>query len=64
VKPLAGAVDAKIGGVDHQDLDASAFDEIYEAWLRHQVVVLHHQQITPEQQFTFTRQFGGIHHHP
>ena len=64
VKPLAGAVGAEVDGANLRDLADSAFDEIYAAWLRHHVVVLHDQHITPEQQLEFARRFGDIHHHP
>ena len=63
VKPLARAVGAEVDGVDLRDLNDSAFDEIYAAWLRHHVVVLHDQHITPEQQLEFARRFGDIHQH-
>jgi alpha-ketoglutarate-dependent taurine dioxygenase len=48
-------VGAEIDCVDLRDLNDSAFDEIYAAWLRHHVVVLHDQHITPEQQLEFAR---------
>ena len=63
MKPLAGAVGAEVDGVDLSDLTDSTSDEIYEAWLRHHVVVLHDQHITPEQQLEFARRFGDIHQH-
>ena len=64
VKPFAGAMGAEIEGVDLANLDDAIFDELYAAWLRHHVVVLRDQKITPDQQIAFAHRFGEIHHHP
>lgn len=64
VKPIAGTMGAEIRGVDLAALDDATFDEVYKAWLRHQVVVFRDQDITPDQQLAFALRFGGIHHHP
>ena len=64
VKPIAGALGAEIGGADLANLDDETFGEIYEAWLEHLVVFFHGQKLTPEQQITFAKRFGEIHHHP
>ncbi len=64
VKPMTGALGAEIHGVDLRDLDDETFDEIHRAWLEHLVVFLRGQDITPDQQVTFARRFGEIHHHP
>jgi taurine dioxygenase len=64
VKPIAGALGAEIDGVDLRDVDDETFEEIQDAWLEHQVVFFRGQDITPEQQITFARRFGNIHHHP
>jgi taurine dioxygenase len=64
VKPFAGAMGVEIGGVDLANLDDATFDELYAAWLRHHVVVLRDQKITPDQQISFAHRFGEIHHHP
>ncbi|MGD9802103.1 MAG: TauD/TfdA dioxygenase family protein [Hyphomicrobiaceae bacterium] len=47
-----------------RDVDDETFEEIKDAWLEHQVVFFRDQYITPEQQITFARRFGDIHHHP
>ena len=64
VIPFAGAMGAEIEGVDLANLEDATFDELYAAWLRHHVVVLRDQKITPEQQIEFAHRFGEIHHHP
>ncbi len=64
VKPFAGAMGAEIEGVDLATLDDATFEELYRAWLRHHVIVLRDQKITPEQQIAFAHRFGEIHHHP
>ncbi len=64
VKPIAGTMGAEILGVNLTELDDETFDELYKAWLRHQVVVLRDQDITPDQQLAFALRFGDIHFHP
>ena len=64
VTPLSGAVGAEIEGVDAAGLDDATFGELYAAWLRHHVVVLHGQDMSPAQEIAFARRFGEIHHHP
>jgi len=64
VTPLSGAVGAEIEGVDAAGPDDATFGELYAAWLRHHVVVLHGQDMTPAQEIAFARRFGEIHHHP
>jgi taurine dioxygenase len=63
--PVAGALGAEISGVDlSQDLDNESFDAIHQALLDHCVIFFKDQDISPEQQLTFAKRFGGIHHHP
>ena len=64
VTPIAGTMGAEISGVDLAALDDATFDELYQAWLRYQVVVLRDQEITPDQQLAFALRFGEIHFHP
>lgn len=64
VSPLSGALGAEVSGVDLADLDDQTFDELYRAWLAHQVIFLRDQSITPEQQIAFAERFGDIHYHP
>ena len=64
VRPIAGTMGAEIFGVDLAKLNDEVYDEFYNAWLRHQVVVLRDQDITPDQQVDFAMRLGGIHFHP
>jgi taurine dioxygenase len=64
VKPIAGALGAEIRGVNLARLDDDTFKEIKAAWLEHLVVFFRDQSITPEQQLSFAKRFGEIHHHP
>ncbi len=64
VKPIAGALGAEISGVDLRDIDDATFAEIHDAWLEHLVVFFRDQTLTPEQQISFAKRFGDIHHHP
>jgi len=64
VKPVAGALGAEIGRANLGRLDDETFEEIRKAWLEHLVIFFRDQNITPEQQITFAKRFGEIHHHP
>lgn len=64
VKPMAGALGAEISGVDLREVDEATFGEIREAWLEHLVVFFRDQKLSPEQQISFCKRFGEIHHHP
>jgi len=64
VSPVSGALGAEVSGVDLSNLDDETFDELYRAWLVHQVVFLRDQFISPEQQIAFAERFGDIHYHP
>jgi taurine dioxygenase len=55
---------AEIAGVDlAQPLDDNAFSQISRAFFDHEVVVFRGQDLTPEQQITFTRRFGVLEQH-
>ena len=64
VSPIAGTMGAEIQGVDLAALNNAVFEELYDAWLRHHVVVLRDQDIRPDQQLDFALRFGEIHYHP
>ena len=64
VNPIAGSMGAEIQGVDLAALEDDVFNELYDAWLRHHVVVLRNQDITPDPQLAFALRFGEIHFHP
>ena len=59
VKPVSGALGAKITGVDISlPLDAEVVSEIRNALLSHLVIFFQNQIITPQQQLNFAEQFG------
>ena len=64
VRRISGSLGAEVDGVNLAALDDAIFAELYDAWLRHHVVVLRDQDMTPEQYIAFAHRFGDIHHHP
>lgn len=61
VKPLAPRIGAEITGADlSRPLDDATFKAIYAAWLKHQVLVFRHQNLTEEQQIAFGQRFGEL----
>jgi taurine dioxygenase len=64
VSPIAGSLGAEIGGVDcSKPLDAETFAEVYRAWLENIVIYFRDQDMNPEKQIAFAKQFGDIHLH-
>ena len=65
VKPITGALGAEIDGVDiSRPLGNQVFQEVHDALMAHQVIFFRDQNITPQQQVAFGRQFGTLHVHP
>ena len=65
VEPLTPAIGAVVHGVDlAQPLTDAAFGELHDAWMRHLVLFMHDQRMTPEQHLAFGRRFGELHIHP
>ncbi|NKB60137.1 MAG: taurine dioxygenase [Alphaproteobacteria bacterium] len=62
VKPLAGAIGAEIFDVDlSQPLAPTVLDEIHRAHLEYLVIVFRDQDLTPDSQKAFARNFGSAH---
>lgn len=62
VKPLAGAIGAEIFGPDlSQPLEPVVLDEIHRAFLDNLIVVFRDQELTPDSQKTFAKNFGSAH---
>jgi alpha-ketoglutarate-dependent taurine dioxygenase len=59
--PLIGA---EIRGVDLWRVDDETFRRIYDAWLRHLLLVFPEQNLTDEEQIAFARRFGDLEIHP
>ena len=65
ITPLSSALGAQISGVDlSQPLSPAQRDAIEQALLKHQVLFLRNQAITPQQQARFAANFGDLHIHP
>ena len=65
IQPISGALGAEMRGVDlgeHRDCDA--LDEVHQALLRHKVVVLRGQHLTPSRLVEMGRYFGDLHVNP
>ena len=55
---LSDALGAEITGIDVGDPAGFSFDEVHDAFLRHQVLLLRDQHLTPETHIAFSRGFG------
>jgi alpha-ketoglutarate-dependent taurine dioxygenase len=59
--PLTDSIGTEVRGVDVTGHIAPAtFDRIYQAWIDSTILLIRGQQLTPEQQITFTKRFGEI----
>ncbi len=64
IRPLMPALGAEIVGLDlARDVDPDAFRALYDAFLRHQVLVFPPNQLPPAAQVAFARQFGEVQVH-
>ena len=64
VRPLTPALGAEISGLDlAQGVSPAAFAALYEAFLRHQVLVFPPHELPPAAQVAFARQFGDVQVH-
>ena len=58
IEPLSANIGAEVQGVDLTKLDDTTFDQIQEAFLRHQVLFFRDQELTREQHLSSGRRFG------
>lgn len=64
VHPIGKHIGAEIRGVDlTQPVDDATFNQIADAFFKHEVVFFRNQKITPAQQVEFTRRFGILEQH-
>ena len=64
VRPIAGSFAAEVIGLDlARPLPQAGFARLHQAHLRHHVLVLRDQRITPAQQVAFSRRFGPLQIH-
>ncbi|MED5759619.1 TauD/TfdA family dioxygenase [Enterobacter roggenkampii] len=65
ITPLGPYIGAQVSGLDvTRPLSDNQFEQLYHAVLRHQVVFLREQAITPQQQRALALRFGDLHIHP
>ncbi|PZD63983.1 taurine dioxygenase [Pantoea ananatis] len=65
IKPLGPLIGAQVGNLDvSRPLSDAQFEQLYHALLRHQVLFLREQVITPEQHRALAIRFGDLHIHP
>jgi taurine dioxygenase len=60
VIPSETALGAEIRSVDLRKLEAEDFQDIYRAWLDHQVLLFRDQHLTDEDLIAFSRRFGEL----
>lgn len=61
ITPIHSCLGARVEGVDlAQPVDDPTFQEIFEAFQEHSVLVFHDQRLTDEQQADFSRRFGPL----
>jgi len=61
IHPLNPIIGAEVHGVDlSRPLDPETQKSIHDAWIAHQVIFFRDQDITPDEQLAFARQFGEI----
>ncbi len=64
-RPVTATIGAEIEGIDlGEPLDDSTRDALLDALVTHHVLFFRNQDITPEQQVAFAKQFGPISHPP
>lgn len=65
IAPLGPYIGAEVTGLDlTRPLSDNQFEQLYHGLLRHQVVFMRGQDITPTQQRDLARRFGDLHIHP
>ncbi|WP_075182586.1 taurine dioxygenase [Pantoea sp. 1.19] len=65
ITPLGPHIGAQVSQLDlRRPLSDAQFEQLYHALLRHQVLFLRQQPLTPLQQRALARRFGDLHIHP
>lgn len=60
VNPLSSYLGAAVHGVDLETIDDALFDQVYSAFLDHQLLVFRNQSLSPEGQLVFSRRLGPL----
>lgn len=65
IKPLGPYIGAQVSNIDlSRPLSDAQFEQLYHALIRHQVLFLRNQPVTPHQQRALAARFGDLHIHP
>jgi taurine dioxygenase len=64
VRALGQKIGAEISGIDVKALGDDGFAEVYRAWLDHNVLVIHGQDLEMEEYLQYSRRFGVLEPHP
>jgi taurine dioxygenase len=64
VRPLGDKIGVEVSGVDVTRLEEADFASIYRAWLDHNVLVIHDQQLEIDAYLRYSRRFGVLEPHP
>jgi alpha-ketoglutarate-dependent taurine dioxygenase len=60
VEPLDKTFGAVVRDIDLRDLDAAAFDALYQTWLAYGLLIFPGQNLGKPEQVAFARRFGGL----
>lgn len=60
VRPVAGSLGAEVSGVDLGNLTDDQFEDIYRAFVAHQVIFFRDQQLDEVSYINFAKRWGGI----
>jgi alpha-ketoglutarate-dependent taurine dioxygenase len=60
VRKVGQSMGAEVTGVDLRRLDDASFQQIHQAFLAHQVIVVREQMLAPDVQLAFSRRFGPL----
>lgn len=63
INKLSDALGAEITDLDVREVSQKTAEEIYEAFLEHQILVFRNQDLTPDQQIKFSEYFGEVEVH-
>ena len=63
IRPLGKTFAAEVKGIDIAALDDATFEEVRQAWLAHEILVLRDQDISEKDLVGFSRRFGPLETH-
>ena len=64
ILPTGGALGAEVTGVDLANLTDELFSELYDAWLKYQVLFFRDQELSLDAHIALGRRFGELEIHP